>query len=144
MLVIVITSCLQPYLHAALKSLPFSIEDEVALKAAEQAEQKQREAGDTAAASSGSAKSTQQDNDADLALARALRKHCQQQLDSMPTTIDQDKQLLAEAKASQQTQLAAAIEYRLCRKQLLRSAIIMLDAYMRPDGESAQAAGPAP
>jgi hypothetical protein len=138
-----LTLCLQPYLHAALKSLPFVQEDEESLKADEQAEQKQREAGEGAASTSSSS-SSNGPTAAELALARALRKHCQQQLDSMSTTIDQDKQLLAEAKANQQAQLVAAIEYRLCRKQLIRSAIIMLDGYTRLNGQSAaQSATPA-
>lgn len=60
--------------------------------------------------------------------AQALQEECRQMLDSFPTTIEQDQQILdSDAHISKTREIA--IKYRLHRKMLLQKIMDALDIY---------------
>jgi hypothetical protein len=99
-----------PFAYAALKSLPFSADDSAGTDMAGQ-----------------------------LALAGRLRAELAAEAAAWPTSLADDSALLQQQQQQQQggdARLAAAVEYRLQRKALVRTGMRVLDDFVR--GEPSQ------
>jgi adenylosuccinate synthase len=117
-----------PYLIAALKSLPVTA-DEVG-----SAQEAAAAAGATAGTGRGIGPASQQEKD----LATALMQQVEVQMaQGSSSSLQEDEQLLQQLEEKQQQQgevdvrLIAAVRYRVERKRLLQSCQVLLNIFLR-------------
>lgn len=117
-----------PYLIAALKSLPVTADDVGPAQEAAAA------AGAAAGTGRGLGPATQQEKD----LADALKQQVEAQLaQGSGSSLQEDEQLLKQLEEQQQQQgevdvrLVAAVRYRVERKRLLQACQVLLNIFLR-------------